>query len=92
MAGGRLGPNMEAVKTFLLDHTHEPSQCEAAFAAWAGVRSELRGSTALAGCAHGEHRVIWRVEAADAQAALGLLPEFIAARTDVVPVRETVIP
>ena len=92
MAGDQFGPSMNFVKTFLLDHTHEPSQCEAAFAAWAGVRSELRGSTALAGCAHGEHRVIWRVEAADAQSALALLPEFIAMRTVVTPVRETVIP
>jgi len=80
------------MRIYLLDHSHEESQCDAAFAAWAGVRSELRGSTALAGCAQGEHRVIWRVEADDAQAALALLPGFIAAQTVVVPVREVVIP
>ena len=76
---------------YLLDHRHDPAECEAAFAAWAGVRSSLRGSTALAGCAHGEHRVIWHVEASDERAALALLPEFIAARTSALAVREIVI-
>lgn len=76
---------------YLLDHSHEAAHCEAAFAAFAGVRSSLRGSSALAGCAHGRHRVIWRVEAADEDAALALLPEFIASRTEVVPVREILI-
>jgi len=80
------------MKSFLLIHSHDESECAAAFAAWSGVSSPLRGEPAWAGCAHGDHQVFWRVEATDAEAALALLPEFVAARTVAVPVRPAPIP
>lgn len=91
MAGRDPRANIAVMGIYLLDHTHDAEHCDASFAAWAGVRSELRGSTALAGCALGRHRVIWHVEAPDERAALALLPEFIASRTVVLPVREILI-
>lgn len=78
--------------TYLLSHTHEPSECAAAFAAWSGTTSPLRGDVAWAGCAHGAHEVYWRVQASDPQAALALLPDFVASRTVATPVRDVLIP
>lgn len=83
---------MAAMKTFVLNHSHTESECAAAFAAWAGTDSPLRGDLALAGCEHGEHRIFWQVEAPDAESALALLPTYVALRTEVVPVRDVVIP
>lgn len=77
---------------FLLSHSHEPGECAAAFAAWNGTASPLRGDVAWAGCAHGTHSVYWRVEAPDPGAALALLPEYVATRTTATPVRKVVIP
>jgi hypothetical protein len=79
------------MKTFLLSHSHEESECEAAYAAWSGSTSPLRGRKAWAGCVHGSHRVFWHVGAEDAEAALALLPAFVAARTVATPVREVTI-
>jgi hypothetical protein len=78
--------------TFLLAHAHEETECAAAFAAWSGTASPLRGEPAWAGCAHGDHRVFWRVEAESREEALALLPDYVAERTDVTRVREVLIP
>lgn len=80
------------MRTFVLSHVHDESECAAAYAAWAGTTSPLRGDFALAGCEHGDHRVFWQVEAPDAEAALAMLPIYVARRTEVVPVRDVVIP
>jgi hypothetical protein len=80
------------LRTFLLSHSHEPAECAASFAAWSGMSSPLRGEVAWAGCAHGEHRVYWRVEAAGKDEALALLPRFVAERTLATPIREVLIP
>ena len=77
---------------FLLSHTHEPTECAAAFAAWSGMSSPLRGESAWAGCAHGNHKVYWQVEADGPDDALALLPEYVARRTVVTPVRKVLIP
>lgn len=77
---------------FVLTHRHEPHECRAAFAAWKGFASPLRHRPALASCLEGGHRAWWRVEAADAGAALAQLPPFVAARTQVEPAREVTIP
>ena len=77
---------------FLLNHTHEPGECAAAFAAWSGITSPLRGESAWAGCAHGSHRVYWQVEAGTPDDALALLPDYVAERTTVTPVRQVLIP
>jgi hypothetical protein len=83
---------MTAMATFILSHRHSEPECAAAFAAWSGVRSPLRGDPALAGCAYDDHRVFWTVEAVDAAAALALLPAFVATRTRATRVRDQVIP
>jgi hypothetical protein len=77
---------------FLLHHRHRPDECAASFAAWEGFRSPLRGSVALSSCLAGEHQVWWRVEAADADGAMALLPRYVAERSCALSVRETEIP
>lgn len=78
--------------TFVLNHRHSPGECRSAFAAWHGFESPLRRSLAPASCIRGEHRIFWTVEAGDAGEALGLLPPFLAERTDVSEVSEVLIP
>jgi hypothetical protein len=78
--------------SFLLDHQHEPHECAAAFAAWAGFDSPLRRSRALSTCLAGSHRLWWRVEAEGQDEALALLPAFVAAGTRAIEVREVEIP
>ncbi len=78
--------------TFLLEHRHEAADCEAAFAAWRGYQSPLRRQPAVSTCLSEDHRLWWRVEAPDADAALALLPPFVAARTVAVRVREIALP
>ena len=48
---------------FLLQHHHDPSECESAFAAWRSFDSPLRGSSAPSTCLAGGHRIWWLVEA-----------------------------
>jgi hypothetical protein len=92
MCVAAFGRRIRLVRRFLLSHTHTESECAAAFAAWSGVDSALRHRTTIAGCEHGDHRVFWVVEAENEESALELLPGFVAARTEVTPVREVLIP
>lgn len=77
---------------FILSHRHDERECAAAFAAWAGTDSPLRGDRALAGCELGDHRVFWRVEAPSGADALAMLPDYVAARTTAIAVRDVLIP
>ena len=77
---------------FLLHHRHEPRECGVAFVAWKGFSSRLRHRPAAASCLAGGHAIWWRVEAADAVAALALLPPYVAARTTIAEVHEVRIP
>ena len=77
---------------FMLEHRHAPGECAAAFAAWLGFESPLRHHEAASTCLAGDHAVWWQVEASDRHAALALLPDFVAARTEVLRVRDIVIP
>jgi len=77
---------------FFLQHQHDPSECDSAFAAWRSFDSPLRGSSAPSTCLAGDHRIWWSVEAADADAALALLPAFVASRTEVTEVRYVEVP
>jgi hypothetical protein len=77
---------------FLLRHHHTPGECAAAFAAWQGYDSPLRGRSAASTCLAGGHAVWWRVEAANGQAALALLPPYVAHRTHAIAVRDVQIP
>ena len=63
-----------------------------AFAAWQGFVSPLRREPAASTCLTGGHAVWWRVEALDRQAALALLPPYVADRTNAIPVRDVQIP
>jgi len=80
------------VPHFLLNHHHEPHECAAAFAAWAGVDSPLRRRSAPSTCLAGDHGLWWWVEAANDREALALLPSFVAARTKAIEVRRVEIP
>ncbi len=77
---------------YLLHHNHEPFECGAAFAAWKGFDSPLRGAAAVSSCLEGGHAIWWDVEATDIPAALELLPPYVADRTTVAPVSDVSIP
>lgn len=76
----------------VLRHTHRPGECGVAFAAWNGFDSPLRRRPALCSCRHGTHELVFVVEAASADAALAMLPPWLAARTEASPVDEVPIP
>ena len=90
----RRGPcrHADSVATYLLCHRHGPAECPVAFAAWKGFSSPLRGGAGRSSCPTGEHRLWWTVEAHDEEAALALLPRYVAARAKAVPVRELLVP
>ena len=77
---------------FLLEHRHVPGECATAFAAWLGFDSPLRHHAAASTCVAGGHVVWWHVDATDRHAALALLPDFVAERTDVRRVHDVLIP
>jgi len=77
---------------FLLEHRHAPAECARAFAAWLGFTSPLRHHAAASSCLAGGHAVWWHVDAPDRLAALALLPDFVAERTEVRRVHDVLIP
>jgi hypothetical protein len=77
---------------FVLYHEHSARECRHAFAAWQGFDSPLRHGYGLGACALGDHVLFWAVDAATADAARALLPDFVAARTQVHEVRRVQIP
>jgi hypothetical protein len=92
MCRGRPSSTLTVMPPFLLRHHHSPGECAAAFAAWQGFDSPLRGRPAASTCLEGGHAVWWRVDAANRQAALAVLPPYVANRTHVIPVRDVQIP
>ena len=80
------------VASFLLHHRHEPRQCGVAYASFKGHSSPLRRSDAMSSCLTGGHEMWWTVEADSSEAALALLPHFVASRATATPVRKVVIP
>jgi hypothetical protein len=78
--------------TFVLHHRHSAAECAASFAAWSGFTSPLRRGPAHSTCLSGGHAVWWVVEAGDPNAALGLLPAFVARRAKATEVRRIRIP
>jgi hypothetical protein len=92
MSGDRGRRMLPPMPTYLLHHTHEPDECRASYSAWKGFESPLRGRPALSTCVLGDHETWWRVEAADIDAALALLPAFVAERTTPIHTREVQIP
>jgi hypothetical protein len=92
MSGNPQTVRLPGMPLFLLHHQHAPAECAATFAAWLGFDSPLRGGEAASTCLDGGHALWWRVEADDRQAALALLPPYLAHRTDAIPVRDVHIP
>jgi hypothetical protein len=81
-----------AMATYLITHRHDPALCRVAFAAWRGFESPLRHHATLSSCVEGGHSIWWQVEATNRDEALALVPEWIAQRSDVVPVSQVQIP
>jgi hypothetical protein len=73
---------------FLLHHRHAPRECPAAFAAWKGFASPLRGRRTIGSCLWGGHEIWWDLEAASEDEALGQLPHYVAARTQAIRISE----
>jgi hypothetical protein len=92
MYGTPRAARLPVMPLFLRPHQHAPAECAAAFAAWLGFDSPLRGGEAASTCLEGGHVLWWRVEAADRHAALALLPPYVSRRTDAIPVRHVQIP
>jgi hypothetical protein len=77
---------------YLIIHRHQPKECPAAFAAWRGFDSRLRGSNTHSSCRWGGHEIWWSVNAENETEALGLLPRFLAQRAQAVRVGAIEIP
>ena len=80
------------VSRYLLHHRHDAHECGVVFASFRGHRSPLRHHTVLASCGTGGHEIWWSVDAESSEAALGLLPFFVAARTTATYVSPVDIP
>jgi hypothetical protein len=77
---------------YLLQHRHLAHECGTVFASFTGHDSPLRHTPATASCLYGGHEIWWEVTAPSQQAALALLPFYVATRTAVVPVAAVEIP
>ena len=77
---------------FVLRHRHEPHECGAAFAAWKGHDSPLRRRETFGTCRDGGHEIWWLVDADTTDAALELLPRYVAERSTAIPIRRVLIP
>ena len=77
---------------YVLQHHHEPRECGVVFASFKGHQSPLRHRTTVASCRSGGHTIWWEVEAESREAALALLPTYVAERTTVAHVNEVEIP
>jgi hypothetical protein len=92
MIRSRFASRLDVMPTYLLHHQHPAADCAAAFASWLGFASPLRHGQAASTCLAGGHSLWWRVQADDADAALALLPRFVARRTTPIEIREIEIP
>jgi hypothetical protein len=77
---------------FVLHHRHTAAECGAVFASFRGHASPLRRTPTKGSCPHGGHDIWWLVEASSADAALALLPEYVAQRTELAEVGDVRIP
>jgi hypothetical protein len=77
---------------YLLHHAHRPEECGAAFASFTGHDSPLRRRPTTASCLFGGHEIWWEVTAPSEDAALALLPFYVAKRTTAIAVADIHIP
>jgi hypothetical protein len=80
------------MKRFLLHNHHRPDECGVTFAAFKGHGSPLRRHETASSCLTGGHEIWWLVEAETADAALALLPRYVAERSIAMPIRNVLIP
>ena len=80
------------MRRFLLHNHHRPDECGVTFAAFKGHASPLRRRETASSCLAGGHDIWWLVEADTADAALELLPRYVAERSTAVAIREVLIP
>jgi hypothetical protein len=92
MSRGAAGRKLTGMPCFLIHHRHEPHECGVVFASFRGHDSPLRHRATLASCGSGGHAIWWSVRAASEEAALGLLPYFVARRATATRVVEVDIP
>jgi hypothetical protein len=78
--------------SFVLHHRHDPHECASSYAAWKGFVSPLRHRSCASSCVEGGHEIWWVVHADGPKAALALLPDYVARRSEAVPIREVKIP
>jgi hypothetical protein len=90
--GGPRRQHHALVPLYRLCHQHAAPECPAAFAAWRGFKSPLRRRPTTGNCHFGCHQLWWDVEAVTPEAALALLPPYVAERTVANPVGEVPIP
>jgi hypothetical protein len=82
----------QRVKTYLLYHVHEPSECGVVYASFKGHETPLRRQSTVASCHFGGHAIWWIVRAMSERDALASLPYFVASRTSAILVRDVRIP
>jgi hypothetical protein len=92
MSALQCGAMLDPMRSYVLHHRHEPSECGPVFASFRGHESPLRHRATLGGCAFGGHAIWWVVEAACEADAFGLLPFYVAQRTIATRVAEIEIP
>ncbi len=68
---------------FIIDHTHEPTECQAAFDSLKDAHESLRGTEFFCTCPGERHGGFFLVEAPDAEAAMALLPETMRSTSTV---------
>jgi hypothetical protein len=83
---------VSVMQRFLLHHTHAPEECPAAFAAWKGFSSPLRGRATIGSCLWGRHELWWELEATSEQEALAHLPPYVAERTEPIRIGDVRVP
>ena len=77
---------------YVLHHRHAPEDCGVVFVSFKGHDSRLRHRATLGSCRSGGHEIWWTVDAVNEDAALRLLPYYVAERTTVTRVSEVQIP
>jgi hypothetical protein len=75
--------NTLTMPRFMLVHSHRPSECRVAFAAWRGFDSPLRHAATSGSCSEcsDTHRIWWAIDAPDEPSAFECLPPWVADRT-----------
>jgi hypothetical protein len=80
------------MRRYRLHHKHAAADCPAVFASWRGFASPLRHGVAKGTCRTGGHELWWDVDADSPAAALDMLPDFVADRTQVTAIDDVPIP